>query len=376
MNSAPISRRPILIGSDIFERTGKTANHPMAWPKTAPTLALIRQLAWHDPDTYVEGVKPLPQRLRMFHDPDYVDAALDAETQQSVSASVRQKYGLGHRDTPLFKGVIDRAAMACGVAIKAAHLLTDREASGGIVHSPLGGAHHVHRAYAAGFGYFNDLVIGILALRDRGIGKIAYVDLDAHHGDGVETAFAFDKSVLTLSVHQQHCWPHTGLECDPAYGVYNFPVPPDFNDTEMAALMHKAICPILNDFAPEVIVVQAGADSLAQDAMMDLSLSNQAYFDAIRALIPIAPRLWVTGGGGYNPWAVARCWAGIWCVLNDQNPADQPPFPDTARIINQIRQWGDLPDVEPDWGAYLADKPNPGPVRDAITQLLRGVSSP
>ncbi len=362
-----MTTKPLLLGSDIFGHTGRASGHPLAWPKTAPTLDVIRSLDWFEPDQYLTGSKAFPRRLRAFHDQGYIDAAYDAEARQEVPPDIRLKYGLGSGDNPIFPGVIERAATACGVALKAADLLVD----GGVVHSPLGGAHHVHPARAAGFGYFNDLVLGILALRDAGLTRIAYIDLDAHHGDGVEAAFAFDRNVLTLSIHEENCWPFSGTESDPSYRVYNYCVPPAFNDSEMAHLVRHAICPIVEEFAPEAIVIQAGADSLEDDLMMKLGLSNRAYFDTIDTLRHMAPRIWVTGGGGYNPWAVARCWAGIWCVLNDRDPGGAPAVAGEQGIIDGVLQWPTVCDPPENWLSTLADDPRPGDIRDSVKQATK-----
>ena len=274
------------------------------------------------------------------------------------------EYGLGTGDNPIFPGVIQRASMACGAAVLAADLLME----GRVVYSPLGGAHHAEHARASGFGYFNDLVIGIMRMLDNGINRIAYIDLDAHHGNAVEDTFAYDRNVLTFSIHQENCWPYEGTESNPFYNIFNIPVPAGFNDTEMSYLLHEVMLPKLAFFKPEVVVVQAGADSLAQDRMMDLSLSNRAYFEAIENLQKLAPRLWVTGGGGYNPWAVTRCWAGIWCVLNGRSPAISRSTETEQKLVNLIRQWPSVAEPPLGWLKSLLDEPLPGQLRDIVKE--------
>ena len=155
----------------------------------------------------------------------------------------------------------------------------------------------------------------MLRLLDRGLSRILYVDLDAHHADGVEAAFADDERVLVCSVHEAGRWPFTGTAS--TRGARNFPVPPGFNDSELDFLVDRALVPIAGDFAPQALVLQCGADALAEDPMSKLALANGAIWRAVgRACLPLAPRVLVLGGGGYNPWAVARCWTGIWAVLN------------------------------------------------------------
>ncbi len=347
------------------------SKHPLAWPKTAPTLDLIRMLDWYEPASYVESSKATPRRLKIFHDPDYVDVAFDAEARQQISAELCLRHGIGDGDNPIFPGVIERASIACGAAVKAANLLVD----GGIVHSPLGGAHHARPGKASGFGYFNDIVIGILTMLENGSNTIAYIDIDAHHGDAVEAAFASDPNVITLSIHQDGCWPYSGTDSNPASGVFNIPVPVGFNDSEMAYIFQEVVLPLLSRFEADAIVIQAGADSLADDLMMDLGLSNRAYFRAIDSLRTEAPRIWVTGGGGYNPWAVVRCWAGIWCVLNHCNPEETPPAAAEQELVALIRRWHAISEPPDNWLATLADDERPGEIRDAVKEAARLAAS-
>lgn len=361
---------PILLGNRIYAQTGFESQHPMAMPKTAPVLALIRSLDWFRPETYVESPDIVPRRLMKFHSHEYVCAAFDAETSQCVTPDIRSKFGLGIVDTPIFPHVIRRAAVACGAALKAADLLKEHA----VVFSPLGGAHDAEPGRASGFGYFNDLVLGILALKETGHERIAYIDLDAHHGNAVEDAFAFDRTVLTLSIHQENCWPYSGVDSDMENGVINIPVPAGFNDTEMEFLLRKVVTPQLERFAPTVVVVQAGADSLEADRMMDLGLSNRAYFNAIDVIRNGAPRIWVTGGGGYNPWAVTPCWTGIWCVLNNRDPAKQRLVGLDKIIIDLISKWPSVSDPPEGWLQSLVDDPRPGPVRDILQARVRALA--
>jgi acetoin utilization protein AcuC len=237
------------------------------------------------------------------------------------------------------------------------------------VHAPGVGNHHGMPDRASGFCFVNDVALCIGRLRDHGLRRIAYLDLDAHHGDGVEAAFADDPEVLTISVHEAGRWPRTGHAHDPARGVYNFPVPPGFNDTELAWLMAHAIAPVIAAFAPEVVLFLPGADALADDSMSRLVLSNNAIWDAFAVLRPLAPRLAVFGGGGYNPFALARCWAGLWAALNDiPIPASLPPAArDVLRGVTYYRNQGRA--LPAHWLGTLADAPAPGELRDEIERM-------
>ena len=154
--------------------------------------------------------------------------------------------------------------------------------AGGTVFCPGGGTHHGRPARASGFCYLNDPVLGILTWLDAGLERVVYLDIDAHHGDGVQDAFADDPRVLTISVHEAGRWPHTGLACDRAGGAArNLPVPAGFNDSEMAVLRDAAILPLIAAHRPQAIFLQCGADALEEDPLARLSLSNNAHWAVV-----------------------------------------------------------------------------------------------
>jgi acetoin utilization protein AcuC len=331
-------------------------------------MDLIRALGWVDDEIYVDSQKATPARLRQFHEPGYIEALMDFEATRRVSSEVSERYGIGTGGNPTFHGVISRAATACGATIKAVQLL----AYGGIVHSPSGGAHHGQPARASGFCYFNDPVLGILSMQDKGLTRICYIDIDAHHGDGVEAAFANDPGVLTISVHQAGCWPFTGMESEPDRGIVNFAVPPGFNDSEMAFLLDDFILPLVEGHEAEAIVIQTGADSLADDPMMELTLSNRAHVGIVKAFIGTTPRLLVLGGGGYNPCSVARCWAGIWAALNDIKEPERLPQ-EAEAVLRDLAQYLSLDHRPEHWFTTLADEPRTGKIRETVKQAAASI---
>ncbi len=251
--------------------------------------------------------------LCRFHTQDYIATLLQAEAEQDLPLGLRQKYRIGADSNVIHPAVFRRPATSAGGAMLAAELT----AAGGVIHAPGVGSHHGQKDRASGFCFVNDVVLGILRWRALGVTRVAYLDLDAHHGDGVEMAFAETPEVLTISVHEAGRWPRTGVESNPARGIWNFPVSPGFDDAGLAVLLDAQILPLLHAHRPEAILLLPGADALADDPMAKLALSNQAIWNAVQAVRGIAPRLVVAGGGGYNPYALARCWAGIWAVLND-----------------------------------------------------------
>jgi acetoin utilization protein AcuC len=213
-------------------------------------------------------------------------------------------------------------------------------------------------------------VLGLYAWLDAGIRNIVYLDMDAHHGDGVQDAFADDPRVFTISIHEAGRWPFTGAAGERAGGdARNFPVPPGFNDSELGFLLSNAILPLIAARRPEAVMLQCGADALEEDPLAKLSLSNNAYWSVVRAVRALAPRLVVLGGGGYNPWTVGRCWAGIWGTLNDFAIPDRlPPAAEAVlRALRFDRAVGRNPPAH--WFTTLRDAPRDGEVRPEIARL-------
>jgi acetoin utilization protein AcuC len=365
--SARFAARPIYIASEIYRRSRYGGKHPLAIPRVSLATDLIRALGWLDPADYVEAEPATPAQLARFHDPDYVAAVRECERSQQATEEQRTRYRLGASGNPVFGEVFRRPATACGATLRAVELLRE----GGTVHSPAGGTHHGLRATASGFCYFNDPVLGILAFFDAGLTRIAYVDLDAHHGDGVEAALGGDPRLLFISVHEAGRWPGTGLAGDPARRIHNFPVPEGYNDSEAALLLSEAIVPLVSAFAPEALILQCGADALADDPMSRLALSNAAYRQAVTALLPLAPRRLVLGGGGYNPFATARCWAGIWGTIGGHNAPQVLPPP--AQAMLRAVEWSHsrARQAPTRWFETLDDPPLPGPVRPEIRALAK-----
>lgn len=359
--------RPLLIGSDIYRASRYGRRHPLSIPRVSPTIDLARALGWLPAEAYVESPRATVAQLTRFHDPAYVAALIEVERTQKADQELCRRHGIGCSGNPVFPEVFRRPATSVGASLEAVRRL----AGGGVVYNPAGGTHHGRRDRASGFCFFNDPVLAILGLQDQGLNRILYVDLDAHHGDGVEDAFADDARVLTISVHEEGRWPHTGTLHDRAGGMArNLPVPAGFHDDELAAIMDEAVLPLGSAFRPQALLIQCGADALADDPQSRLSLSNGALWKAVAALAPLAPRLLVLGGGGYNPWSVARCWAGVWATLNGAAIPDR--LPDAAEAVLRSLEWNHSRGRNPPdhWFTTLADAPNQGAIRPEVRAVI------
>lgn len=354
---------PLFIGHEIYRGSSYGSRHPLAIERVSAVTDLVRALGWLKPAQFIESPQATPAQLARFHTPDYVAAVIAAEQAQRIDPALGERFSIGRNGNPIFADLFRRPATAVGASIRAAELV----AEGGIVYSPAGGTHHGRPDRASGFCYFNDPVFAILGLLDQGLSRIAYVDFDAHHGDGVEDAFAEDERVLTLSLHERGRWPHAaGTVQRQTKTVRNLAVPQGFHDDEFTYLLQRVVLPLVSEFAPQALVIQCGADALADDPLSKLELSNTVLWSGVAALKSHAPRIIVLGGGGYNPWSVARCWAGVWAVLNGIDvPERLPPEAETClRRLTWNRAAGRDPPAH--WFTTLADAPRRGPVRDEI----------
>lgn len=360
------ARRPVYIGSEIYRRSTYGAAHPLAVPRVSTCTDLIRAMGWLDPARFVTAPMAGVAQLSRFHDPGYLAALQRAECRQAVSEADRARYRIDADGNPVYPEVFSRPATGAGGVLLAAALTL----GGGVVHCPGGGTHHGRPDRASGFCYLNDPVLGLLAWLDAGLERLVYLDIDAHHGDGVQDAFHDDPRVLTISIHEAGRWPGTGLAHDRAGGAArNLPVPRGLNDSELGFLLHQAVLPLIAAHRPQAIMLQAGADALEEDPLARLSLSNNAYRAVARAAQAAAPRLIVLGGGGYNPYATGRCWAGIWATLNGIEPPEHatPAAEAVLRGLRYNRAAGRNPPEY--WFTTLRDAPREGPVRDDIKRL-------
>ena len=364
--------RPRMIAAEIYRGSSYGPKHPLAIPRVSLVVDMVHAMGWVDGDNYLTGPVATPAQLARFHDPEYIAAVAQAERDRMLPEDMMIRYGLGKNGNPIYPEIFRRPATAAGSSIMAARLISD----GGIIHHPAGGTHHGLRDRASGFCYFNDPVLGILELLDSGLDRVLYLDIDAHHGDGVQIAFADDDRVLTVSIHEEGLWPKTGHIDDIAGGfARNLPMPSGMNDDEMRYVLNEYFLPLAQQFSPQAIVLQCGCDTLAEDPLSRQMLGNQAIWDVVGAMIRMAPRCLVLGGGGYNPYGVARCWSGVWAVVNE---IEIPPVLSvTAENILRAIKWAHSRGKQPDEKMLtsIRDPWRGGDIRDEVrtrVQRLKG----
>jgi acetoin utilization protein AcuC len=271
----------------------------------------------------VAMVAPEPasdEELRYVHDPGYIAAVVAAGGPDGDAVAGR--FGLGTADDPIFPAMHEASALVAGATLAAARAMWTGEAEHGA--SIAGGLHHAMRDHASGFCVYNDPAIAIAWLLRQGAERIAYVDIDVHHGDGVQAAFYDDPRVLTISLHESPAtlFPGTGRpsECGgPAARGYavNVALPAGTGDAGWLRAFHAVVPPLLRAFAPAVLVSQHGCDTHWMDPLANLRLTIDAQRAAHAAIHSLAHetaggRWLLTGGGGYEiAHVVPRTWTHL-----------------------------------------------------------------
>ncbi len=308
-------KRPpvLLVAGEKIARYGFGEGHPFGPDRHD---VFMRELKAEQLDRKVEQADPgcaTRAELQTFHVAEYIDRVAER--------SVDGQGFLDGGDTPVFRGVFEAASYVVGATLTALDAIMEKRARSAFV--PIAGLHHASRTGAAGFCVFNDCGVAIELLRGRyGVQRVAYVDIDAHHGDGVFYGFESDPDLLFADIHEdgRSLYPGTGAETEtgagPAQGTkLNIPLPPESGDEAFFAVWQKVEA-YLNDTRPEFILFQCGADSLAEDPITHLRYSEEAHAHAAARLCVLSReyaqgRVLAMGGGGYNRRNIARAWTRV-----------------------------------------------------------------
>jgi len=254
------------------------------------------------------------QEMLMFHDEEYVDflKAINPDNYKAMSKSL-QKFALGDKtDCPVFDGLFEFCQKTAGGSIDAAIKVNHKQADIAINWS--GGLHHAKKLEASGFCYINDIVLCILELL-KYYQRVVYIDIDIHHGDGVEEAFYTTNRVMTVSFHKHgDFFPGTGDFRDIGSGggknySVNFPLKMGIDDESYQKIFRPVMQKVMEVYRPEVIVLQCGADSLTNDRLGDFNITLKGHGQCVEFMKSFDVPLILLGGGGYRVENVARCWA-------------------------------------------------------------------
>lgn len=302
-------------------------DHPYKPERAIKTYELCKRYGVLD-HPWMEIVEPQPvnpEALGSFHDERYLQLLSEASVGK-VSVEMLS-YGLGTDDNPILPGIYEWSLMTVGGTFLGA----DRIARGDIdvAFNPLGGFHHARRDRAEGFCYINDVVVASLDLLNRGF-RLAFVDLDAHHCNGVQEAFYEDDRLLVISFHEsgETLYPGTGKETEigekKGLGfTINVPLDVETDDDVYLEAFRAVVPPVLLAFQPDIVVAEVGADTLISDPLTHLRLTNNGYQEAVRILKTLCKRILAVGGGGYDIYRTARCWTLAWSILNGVEPEDE-----------------------------------------------------
>lgn len=354
-----------VIWSDDYLKYDLGGEHPMHPVRIDLTMRLARDLGVLDrPGVSLHTPTPATeQQLLRVHSERYLAAVREAPVQPWGIG-----HGLGTDDNPIFWGMYESAAMIAGGTRLAAELVWD----GTVKHAVNigGGMHHAMPGSAAGFCIFNDLTVAIADLLEKGAKRVAYVDVDVHHGDGVQAAFYNDPRVLTISVHQSplSLWPHTGFPSevgrDDAVGTSaNIALPAETGDGQWLAAFEATVPSLLRAFNPEIIVTQCGCDTHHEDPLADLALTVDGQDAIYGRLHELAHELcdgrWVaTGGGGYGlVRAVPRSWTHL--LARASGAAIDPDTEIPQSWLDELAQ-ARLPDFMPRGSGYATPPPRMG----------------
>jgi acetoin utilization protein AcuC len=302
-----------------YDLGGRHPMHPVRWELTR---LLAGELGVLDDLTLIRPTAATQDVLCEVHDPDYVAAVIEASGDPDYVG-----YGLGTMDNPVFPTMHASAALIAGGSVAAAELIITGEARHAV--NIAGGLHHAMHDRASGFCVYNDAALAITTLLGHGVGRVAYLDLDVHHGDGVQAAFYDDPRVLTISLHESPAsllFPGTGYpnevgSGDAAGTAVNVALPAQTDDAGWLRAFHAVVPGLLRAFAPDVLVVQCGCDSHREDPLANLALTVDGQRASYLAAHELAHelcdgRMLALGGGGYGlVRVVPRAWTHMLAVV-------------------------------------------------------------
>lgn len=341
--------------------------HPMSPERMDLTARLAQSLGLFDLDHVAVEAPDVATvaELETVHTADYVEAVRRVSADPATPDEAR---GLGTEDDPAFAGMHEAAARLAGGSLLAAAAILD----GSAVHAVNfgGGMHHAARSRASGFCIYNDAALAVQRLLDGGARKVAYIDVDAHHGDGTESIFWDDPRVLTVSLHE------TGMTLFPGTGfaneiggpgaegtAVNVALPAGTGDAGWLRAFYAVVPQLVEAFQPEIIVSQHGCDSHRTDPLTHLNLSVDGQREAASAVGNLAARLcggrWIaTGGGGYDVLhVVPRAWSHLVAIAAGRPVPLRSPVPQDWRHYVEDRFGADAPllmgdDVELWWRSW------------------------
>lgn len=379
-----MSERVAVVWDDQLAAYDFGPGHPLAPIRVRLAMRLAQEFGLLDaPNVELFGpVEPASEeQLRRVHDPAYITAV------QRDHMDVA--HGLGTSDNPVFPGMHDAAARVCGATLLATSLVHRGVVDHGV--NLAGGLHHAMPDRASGFCIYNDIGVSIAWLLEQGVERIAYVDVDVHHGDGVQEMFADDPRVLTISIHEspQTLFPGTGWPSETGRGAgegtcVNLALPAGTADAGWLRGFTAIVPPLLDAFAPEFLMTQHGVDSHIDDPLAHLALSVDGQRRTYAALHEYAHRYaqgrWVAVGGGGYEWVdvVPRAWTHLIAEVAGRgiDPATAIPAGFTEFVQQTMGRPGPMrmtDGIDPD---RVSSQPSGDPLIDQAIEVTKAAVFP
>ena len=322
-------KKPVFIHSSEMEKYSYPPGVLFDTRRAGKTRALVASLGLLGKDC---GREVAPERATLAEMQQFHTQAYLAAIQQAARGDKTDDFlsmGLGTPDCPVFDDMFDCASWACGATLTGVNLILSGEAD--IAFNPSGGFHHAAAGKAAGFCYVNDLVLACLRFADRGL-RVLYLDIDAHHGNGVQDAFYERDDIMVISMHESGntLFPWTGFENEIGRGRgrgynVNVPLPVGVCDDAYLTAFNTIVIPLIEAYTPDAFVLQSGMDALAGDALAHLELTNNVHAEIVERILAYRKPVLATGGGGYHVDNTVRGWALAWkimCGKGQDNSAD------------------------------------------------------
>ena len=337
-------KRKVFVHTEALNEGGYPAECPFNTTRasrTRQTLDSMGLLSGEDRGE-VAPVKLSREELARFHTQAYLDV-LTGAGEGDIAPDEAVMVGLGTADCPIFANMHEYVALAAGGSVTAARLLLSGEAD--FAFNPSGGFHHAQAGRAAGFCYVNDVVLAALTLTDAGK-RVLFLDIDVHHGDGVQDAFYQRDDVMTMSMHEsgRTLFPGTGfadeigIDAGRGYSV-NVPLPVGTDDMAYLRIFRQTIAPLIKAYDADVLIVELGMDALAGDPLAHLHLTNNAHAEILQTLVDMDKPLLMTGGGGYHVENTVRGWALGWSVLCGETTAEEDLMFGMGGVMLQNTDW-------------------------------------
>ena len=322
--------RAAFVYDDRMSRHELRSDHPMRPVRLRYTHELLQGYGAFDHENAIAVTPRLAteDELLWLHTPEYIAAVQRLSVGEGAHEAHRFNFG-PHGDNPHYLGMYEAAALSSGATLLAAELV-----AGGAVDCAFnisGGLHHAAAGQASGFCVFNDPALAIHYFLRRGM-RVAYVDVDAHHGDGVQEAFFGDDRVMTISVHEsgRYLFPGTGFVGELGEGQgrgysVNLPLFPYTGDDVYLDAFRQVVPPLIWAFGPDVLVAQMGIDSYHSDPLTHLQLTTEGFVEVVKEFAALGLPWLALGGGGYDLMAVARAWTLAYGVMLDVEWPDALP---------------------------------------------------